>query len=164
MGSSYCLSTDKNAMQNEQTINIRMCEENLEEKKIPPVSNLEIINKNINTNDNLSSNTGNNHINIYTNHTNFIMSNIITKNSKNNNTQKQRNNTEINVSKSKINKIVRQNKTSVDKYNHNDAKTEKKNTTKKLVALNNDVIVSGNEVNPEKIYLKTKLLGSGAFG
>jgi calcium-dependent protein kinase len=92
------------------------------------------------------------------------MSNIITKNSKNNNTQKQRNNTEINVSKSKINKIVRQNKTSVDKYNHNDAKTEKKNTTKKLVALNNDVIVSGNEVNPEKIYLKTKLLGSGAFG
>jgi calcium-dependent protein kinase len=164
MGSSYCLSTDKNAMQNEQTINIRMCEENLEEKKIPPVSNLEIINKNINTNDNLSSNTGNNHINIYTNHTNFIMSNIITKNSKNNNTQKQRNNTEINVSKSKINKIVRQNKTSVDKYNHNDAKTEKKGTTKKLVALNNDVIVSGNEVNPEKIYLKTKLLGSGAFG
>ena len=93
------------------------------------------------------------------------MSNIITKNSKNNNTQKQRNNTEISVSKSKITKIVRQNKTSVDKYNHhNDMKTEKKSTNKKLVALNNDVIVSGNEINPEKIYLKTKLLGSGAFG
>lgn len=30
--------------------------------------------------------------------------------------------------------------------------------------LTNDVIVSGNEINPEKIYLKTKVLGSGAFG
>ena len=39
-------------MQNEQTINIRICEENLEEKKLPPTSNIEIINKNINTNDN----------------------------------------------------------------------------------------------------------------
>ena len=34
----------------------------------------------------------------------------------------------------------------------------------KIVVLNNDVIVSGNEVNPEKIYIKKKLLGSGAFG
>ena len=165
MGSSYCLSTDKNAMKNEQTINIRLCEENLEEKKIPPVSNLEIINKNINiiTNDNLSNNTGINHINNYTTHSNLILSNIITKNTKNNN-QKQRNNTEITVSKSKINKIVRQNNTSVDKYNHIETKPDKKSTNKKLVALNNDVIVSGNEINPEKIYIKTKLLGSGAFG
>ena len=37
-------------------------------------------------------------------------------------------------------------------------------TKNNLVALNNDVIVSGNEVNPEKIYIKKKLLGSGAFG
>ena len=34
----------------------------------------------------------------------------------------------------------------------------------KIVVLNNDVIVSGNEINPEKIYIKKKLLGSGAFG
>jgi len=40
---------------------------------------------------------------------------------------------------------------------------DKKNS-KKQVALTNDVIVSGNEINPEKIYLKTKMLGSGAFG
>ena len=37
-------------------------------------------------------------------------------------------------------------------------------TKNKIVVLNNDVIVSGNEVNPEKIYIKKKLLGSGAFG
>ena len=37
-------------------------------------------------------------------------------------------------------------------------------TKNNLVALNNDVIVSGNEINPEKIYIKKKLLGSGAFG
>ena len=32
------------------------------------------------------------------------------------------------------------------------------------ITLNNDVIVSGNEINPEKIYIKKKMLGSGAFG
>ena len=37
-------------------------------------------------------------------------------------------------------------------------------TKNKIVVLNNDVIVSGNEVNPENIYIKKKLLGSGAFG
>ena len=37
-------------------------------------------------------------------------------------------------------------------------------TKNKIVVLNNDVIVSGNEVNPEKIYIKKKLLGTGAFG
>lgn len=36
MGSSYCLSSDKKTMQNEQTVNINnVYEENLEEKKIP---------------------------------------------------------------------------------------------------------------------------------
>jgi calcium-dependent protein kinase len=40
--------------------------------------------------------------------------------------------------------------------------SENKNNNQ--VAINNDVIVSGNEVNPETIYLKTKMLGSGAFG
>ena len=38
------------------------------------------------------------------------------------------------------------------------------NKNNNQVAINNDVIVSGNEVNPESIYLKTKMLGSGAFG
>ena len=46
----------------------------------------------------------------------------------------------------------------------NNNAVERKNSKKNIVALNNDVIVSGNEINPEKIYLKNKLLGSGAFG
>ena len=41
---------------------------------------------------------------------------------------------------------------------------EKRRSSKNQITLNNDVIVSGNEINPEKIYLKKKLLGSGAFG
>ena len=120
MGSSYCLSTDKKTMQNEQTINIRICEENLEEKKLPPTSNIEIINKNINTNDNLSNNTGINHLNNLTNHSNIIMTNIISKNTKNN--QNKKTNTEINISKSKY----KLNNTNIDKFNNNDIKPEKK--------------------------------------
>ena len=45
---------------------------------------------------------------------------------------------------------------SVDKRNSRNSRGQ--------ITLNNDVIVSGNEINPEKIYIKTKLLGSGAFG
>ena len=32
------------------------------------------------------------------------------------------------------------------------------------LAITNDVLVSRNEINPEKIYNKTKILGTGAFG
>ena len=45
---------------------------------------------------------------------------------------------------------------SVDKRNSRNSRGQ--------ITLNNDVIVSGNEINPEKIYIKTKMLGSGAFG
>ena len=82
MGSSYCLSTDKKTMQNEQTVNIHVYEEDLEEKKEPPTTNIEIINKNINTNDNHSNNTGMNHLNNLTNPSNIIISNNIQKNNK----------------------------------------------------------------------------------
>ena len=148
MGSGYCLSTDKKTMQNEQTVNIHVYEEDLEEKKEPPTTNIEIINKNINTNDNHSNNTGMNHLNNLTNPSNIIISNNIQKNNK----SKYQKNTEIIVTK----KSHQSNKNSI-------VLVDKKNS-KKQVALTNDVIVSGNEVNPEKIYLKTKVLGSGAFG
>ena len=148
MGSGYCLSTDKKTMQNEQTVNIHVYEEDLEEKKEPPTTNIEIINKNINTNDNHSNNTGMNHLNNLTNPSNLIISNNIQKNNK----SKYQKNTEIIVTK----KSHQSNKNSI-------VLVDKKNSIKQ-VALTNDVIVSGNEVNPEKIYLKTKMLGSGAFG
>ena len=148
MGSSYCLRTDKKTMQNELTVNIHVYEEDLEEKKEPPTTNIEIINKNINTNDNHSNNTGMNHLNNLTNPSNLIISNNIQKNNK----SKYQKNTEIIVTK----KSHQSNKNSI-------VLVDKKNS-KKQVALTNDVIVSGNEVNPEKIYLKTKVLGSGAFG
>ena len=148
MGSGYCLSTDKKTMQNEQTVNIHVYEEDLEEKKEPPTTNIEIINKNINTNDNHSNNTGMNHLYNLTNPSNLIISNNIQKNNK----SKYQKNTEIIVTK----KSHQSNKNSI-------VLVDKKNS-KKQVALTNDVIVSGNEVNPEKIYLKTKVLGSGAFG
>ena len=82
MGSGYCLSTDKKTMQNEQTVNIHVYEEDLEEKKEHPTTNIEIINKNINTNDNHSNNTGINHFNNLTNSSNIIISNNIQKNNK----------------------------------------------------------------------------------
>ena len=155
MGNSYCLSADTKAMKNDQTVNVQICEEILEEKNDPRPTNIDIINKNINTNDNHSNNTGNN-INNHTNHSNIILSNNITKTSKNN----QRKNSEISNHKSKHNQNSKNNN---EKGSHNHIRPEQKNS-KKLVAINNDVIVSANEVNPEKIYIKTKLLGSGAFG
>ena len=155
MGNSYCLRADAKAMKNDQTVNVQICEEILEEKNDPRPTNIDIINKNINTNDNHSNNSVNN-INNHTNHSNIILSNIITKSSKNN----QRKNTEISNHKSKHNQNSINNN---EKGNHNHIKPEQK-YSKKLIAINNDVIVSGNEVNPEKIYIKTKLLGSGAFG
>ena len=152
MGSSYCLSTDKKTMQNEQTVNVHLYEEDLEEKKNAPMTNMDIINKNINTNDNHSNNTGKNHLNNMTNHSNIIMGNNLNvlKNTKNNQKKK---NTEI---------ILKKDKNHLNGKNQNNVEITSKKSN--IVALNNDVIVSGNEINPEKIYLKTKMLGSGAFG
>ena len=154
MGSSYCLSSDKKTMQNEQTVNINnVYEENLEEKKDPPMTNMEIINKNINTNDNHSNNTGINHLNNLNNPTNIniIIGNNIQTHKKQKNNHKE--NTEIIVQPKRSHKS-----------NKNSLIDEPKKNNKKQVAITNDVIVSGNEVNPEKIYIKTKELGSGAFG
>ncbi len=156
MGSSYCLSSDKKTMQNEQTLNINnVYEENLEEKKEPKMTNMEIINKNINTNDNHSNsnNTGINHRNNISNppNINIIIGNNIQIQKKQKNNHKEK--TEI---------IVQPNKN--HKSDKSGAVGDVKKNNKKQVAITNDVIVSGNEVNPEKIYLKTKLLGSGAFG
>ena len=154
MGSSYCLSSDKKTMQNEQTVNINnVYEENLEEKKDPPMTNMEIINKNINTIDNHSHNTGINHLNNLNNPTNIniIIGNNIQTHKKQKNNHKE--NTEIIVQTKKSHKS-----------NKNSLVEDSKKNNKKQVAITNDVIVSWNEVNPEKIYIKKKELGSGAFG
>ena len=138
MGSSYCLSSDKKAIQNELTV-INAHEENLEEKKPPPSANqyLNVLmdKKNNNNNNNNINNKIDNHSNI----TNLTKDNHFGYSSQINNNKKEKNkNSESIVSNTFISKNV--------------------------VALNNDVLISGNEVNPEKIYIKKKLLGSGAFG
>ena len=136
MGSSYCLSSDKKAIQNELTV-INAHEENLEEKKPPPSANqyLNVLMDKKNNNNNNSNNKIDNHSNI----TNLTKDNHFGYSSQINNNKKEKNkNSESIVSNTFISKNV--------------------------VALNNDVLISGNEVNPEKIYIKKKLLGSGAFG
>ena len=139
MGSSYCLSSDKKAIQNELTV-INAHEENLEEKKPPPSANqyLNVLmdkKNNNNNNNNNSNNKNDNNSNI----TNLTKDNHFGYSSQINNNKKEKNkNSESIVSNTFISKNV--------------------------VALNNDVLISGNEVNPEKIYIKKKLLGSGAFG
>ena len=91
--------------------------------------------KNNNNNNNNSNNKNDNHSNI----TNLTKDNHFGYSSQINNNKKEKNkNSESIVSNTFISKNV--------------------------VALNNDVLISGNEVNPEKIYIKKKLLGSGAFG
>ena len=160
MGSGYCLSGDKKTMQNEQTVNINIGEENLIEKRIPPATNMDIINKNINTNEIHLNNTGINHLNNIVNHTNIIISNNIYNNKNSKNSQKK--NTIDTTIQRKI-KIKDKDKDK-DKSNTIKNSEDKRDSKKQIVALNNDVIVSGNEVNPEKIYLKKKKLGSGAFG
>ena len=152
MGSGYCLSSDKKLMQNDQTVNIQICEDYLEEKKIPQATNIDTTNKNINTTDGHSNNTGKNHINSVTNH-----SNVITNHSKNNKHSKMK-------SIDSTPQIKKTEKVKNENSNNNNNLVDGTNSKKNFVALNNDVIVSGNEINPEKIYLKTQLLGSGAFG
>jgi calcium-dependent protein kinase len=114
---------------------------------------MEIINKNINTIDNHSHNTGINHLNNLNNPTNIniIIGNNIQTHKKQKNNHKE--NTEIIVQTKKSHKS-----------NKNSLVEDSKKNNKKQVAITNDVIVSGNEVNPEKIYIKKKELGSGAFG
>ena len=147
---SYCLSSDKKIINNDQT-NIHVCEI---EKNKPPITNMDIINKNIINNDNNSTgksdqqnknknndNTNNNHIS--TNPPNVIVCNNIKK------MKKEKKNSDIKPV------VIKESKKSV---------VSLENRNNNQVAINNDVIVSGNEVNPESIYLKTKMLGSGAFG
>ena len=102
-----------------------------------------MLNKNINTNDGHSDISGTNNNNVYPKHSSLI----IPKNS-----LKKAKNTFNKISGS----IIKAKKSRDDL----DFKPNKKN----VVTLNTDVIVSGNEINPEKIYYKKKLLGSGAFG
>ena len=137
----YCFRTDKKSLNNDKT-NIQVYEN---ENNNPPITNIEIINKNIN-NDNFS--TGklekqNNNNNNSANQTNIIISNNIKK-------LKEK---IISSSKVVVNRESKKSVLSFDKRNSNH-----------LIAINNDVIVSGNEINPETIYIKTKMLGSGAFG
>ena len=137
MGNSYCLSSDKKTILNELTV-INVHEENLEEKKVPPTSNqyvTTLIDKKNNKNETHSNLTNLTNQNQYS-------SQINPKNHSN--------------KKIEINKIL-----PVPITNNISNTYVSKN---KIVVLNNDVIVSGNEVNPEKIYIKKKLLGSGAFG
>ena len=155
MGNSYCLSTDKKSLQNDQTVNVQICEEYIKEKKLPQTTNIDIINKNINTTDGHSNNTGKNHLNNTSNYSKLFMSSNISKNKDN---QKKNNDTK-NIDNSKSKK-----KENSKNDNNNIIPEIKNNNKQQIVALNNDVIVSGNEINPEKIYIKKKLLGNGAFG
>jgi phosphoglycerol transferase MdoB-like AlkP superfamily enzyme len=68
-------------MQNDQTINVQICEEDIEEKKIPQIKNLESNNNVINTTDGYSNNnnTITNHLNNQTNHSNLIVINNLPK-------------------------------------------------------------------------------------
>ena len=137
----YCFRTDKKSLNNDKT-NIQVYEN---ENNKPPITNIEIINKN-NNNDNFSTGKLEKQINNNNNsvsQTNIIISNNI----------KQLKEKIISSSKVVVNRESKKSILSFDKWNSNH-----------LIAINNDVIVSGNEVNPESIYIKTKMLGSGAFG
>ena len=110
---------------------------------------MEIINKNIYSNEGHSCNSGNNHLNNNINNTNILMNHKVVKdNTKSNNET---------INTPKINQLINED-------NINDISFERKITKKQNIAINNDVIVSGNEINPEKIYIRIKMLGNGAFG
>ena len=135
----YCFNSDKKIIYSEQVLNMQQVEN---DQNKSPITNIEIINKTI-MNDNNSNNTHKNNYN-QTNQSNLIINNNYNNINNKNNPEKK----VINHRNSTKNSIL-----SVEKRN-----------SKNQITLNNDVIVSGNEVNPEKIYIKTKLLGSGAFG
>ena len=164
MGSTYCLSIDKSCLQNDQTINVQICEEEIERNQAPKLTNIESINNNaITTTEGLSNNnTITNHLNNQTSHPNILVIN------------NQTNHSNIIVSKSapkKKNSKKNMEKRNSRRKSHSNEKSNKINeeplkklSSKQIVALTNDIIVSGNEINPEKIYIKKNLLGSGAFG
>jgi calcium-dependent protein kinase len=132
----YCFNSDKKIINSEQILNDKL---NDNDQNKSPITNIEIINKNI-INDNYSNNTHKNNYN-QTNYSNIVVSNNI-KNKK--------------LSDKKILNIHESTKNSVISADRRNSRGQ--------ITLNNDVIVSGNEINPEKIYIKKKLLGSGAFG
>ena len=134
----YCFNSDKKIMNSEQILSMNIIEN---EQNKSPITNIEIINKNI-INDNYSNNTHKNNYN-QTNHSNLIVSNNI---------------------KNKISQEKQEKKVNHRNSTKNSALSVDKINSKAQITLNNDVIVSGNEINPEKIYIKQKLLGSGAFG
>ena len=74
MGGSYCLSFDKKSYQNEQTVNVQISEEYIQEKNIPQTTNMDIMQKNLNTNEG-NNNTGINNLNKITNHHNSLLTN-----------------------------------------------------------------------------------------
>jgi calcium-dependent protein kinase len=111
------------------------------EQNKTPITNIEIINKNI-INDNCSNNTHkNNYNNNQINNTNIIISNNILNKR---------------FSDKKLIRNHESTKNSIFSFDGRNSRGQ--------ITLNNDVIVSGNEINPEKIYIKKKMLGSGAFG
>ena len=134
----YCFNSDKKEINSDQILS-NIIVENDQNKS--PITNVEIINKNI-MNDNYSNNTHkNNYNNNQTNNSNLIVSNNIK------------------------NKIISEKKNvNNPESTKNTVLSAEKRNSKNQITLNNDVIVSGNEINPEKIYIKTKMLGSGAFG
>ena len=134
----YCFNSDKKVINSDQILS-NIIVENDQNKS--PITNVEIINKNI-MNDNYSNNTH-----------------------KNNDNNNQANNSNLIVSNNIKNKIISEKKNvNNPESTKNTVLSAEKRNSKNQITLNNDVIVSGNEINPEKIYIKTKMLGSGAFG
>ena len=142
MGGSYCLSFDKKSYQNEQTVNVQISEEYIQEKNIPQTTNMDIMQKNLNTNEG-NNNTGITNLNKITNHHNSLLTNNLFMSQK---------------------KTIKNEDSKNNNEKNNLQHLVDRRSSIRQVALNNDVIVSGNEINPEKIYIKTQLLGSGAFG
>ena len=150
----YCFRGDKRVINNDQIININVFEN---EKNKSPITNIEIINKNPNNNNNNNENMSNHtHKNVFnpSDQSNIIICNNIQNIQNIQNIKKERK-----LSDKKLNNRRESTKNSVLSVG-----VEKRRSSKNQITLNNDVIVSGNEINPEKIYLKKKLLGSGAFG
>ena len=134
----YCFNSDKKVLNSEQILNVQLYEN---EQNKTPITNIEIINKNI-INDNCSNNTHkNNYNNNQINNTNIIISNNILNKR---------------FSDKKLIRNHESTKNSIFSFDGRNSRGQ--------ITLNNDVIVSGNEINPEKIYIKKKMLGSGAFG
>ena len=68
--------------------------------------------------------------------------------------------------KLKNKKVIEPKKTNDNNNNNNSNNNDNNINDIKInqLAINSDVLVARNEINPEKIYNKTQILGSGAFG